>query len=83
MKDDGETEYASGRFKIRINRRTSLTQRIDSILHEWAHVLTWFGAGHYEEHPDEWGLCYAKIYRAFMDWDFGRKKSEERSNSDN
>jgi len=75
MKDDGETsEYKGPQFIILINRNKSLAVRIDSILHEWAHVLTWFGAGHYEEHPDEFGLCWAKIYRTFIEWNYGRER---------
>lgn len=74
-KNNGETEEFSGpRFIIRINRRTSHTIRIDTILHEWAHLLTWYGAGHYEKHPDEFGLQWGKIYNAFDKWDYGRKK---------
>ncbi len=49
--------------------------RLDTIIHEWAHVLAWFGRDQEECHSDEWGLAYAKIYRAWIAWDFGRKKN--------
>lgn len=71
---DGDTDFIRGSFIIRINSRKWFNTRMDTILHEWAHAITWFGAGHYEEHPDEWGLAYAKIYRAWDAWDYGRKE---------
>lgn len=72
----GDSSFQNRRFYIRINSRKPYTERIDAILHEWAHVLTWFGAGRAEDHSDEWGLWYAKLYRAWDEWNYGRKKEE-------
>jgi hypothetical protein len=46
--------------------------QIDTLLHEWAHALTWFGAdAEYEDHGPEWGVAYARIYRLFCEWNYG------------
>ena len=70
-----------GRFVIRIRRDQSHTMRIDSLLHEWAHVLTWFGLDE-DDHAEEWGLAHSRIYRAWCDWDYGRKKKPETESED-
>lgn len=62
---DGDTSWEIAYFHIRINRNKPLSTKLDTLLHEWAHCLTWFGADQEEDHSDEWGLWYAKIYRAF------------------
>jgi hypothetical protein len=72
-KHHGYTELEVGYFQIKINCKQSFSLRIDTLIHEWAHVLTWFGAETHEDHSTEWGLAYAKIYRTFVEWDFGRK----------
>ena len=64
----GEASYDGRVFRILINRDKPKEVVFETAIHEWAHVLTWFGAGHEEEHPDEWGLCYAKIYNAYDNW---------------
>lgn len=69
---DGDAFFLGMWFKIRINRKKSLAIKLDTLIHEWAHCLTWFGAEQLEDHSDEWGLQYAKIYRAYLDWNFGR-----------
>jgi len=47
--------------------------QIDTLLHEWAHALTWFGAAaEYEDHSPEWGAAYANIVRLFQEWDYGK-----------
>jgi hypothetical protein len=59
-------------FYVHINRDKSLSLRLDTVIHEWAHVLTWFGAGQDDDHSAEWGIAYARIYRAWVDWNYGR-----------
>ena len=68
----GYVEY-DGEFKIRISCKQSLNLRLDALIHEWAHVLTWFGAEETTEHSAEWGIAYAKIYRTFIVWNYGRE----------
>lgn len=69
----GYTEYTGAWFHVKINRKQSHDLRIDALIHEWAHCLSWFGAEQTEEHSAEWGLAYARIYRAFIKWNYGRK----------
>ena len=74
----GDTAYEdSGWFRMRINRKKSFNLRIDTIIHEWAHVLTWFGAEVHEDHSAEWGMAYARIYRTFIEWNYGKGPEEE------
>jgi len=70
----GDSSFRARQFRIRINRKKSYSERIDTILHEWAHVLTWFGAGRAEDHSDEWGLWYAKLCRAWDKWNYEETK---------
>ena len=76
----GYTEYISDGshrdgewFNIRIDRKQCFLLRIDTLIHEWAHCLTWFGAETNEDHSSEWGLAYAKLYRTFVEWNYGRE----------
>ena len=77
--DQGETELIGlpTWFHIRINRKQSYLSRIDTLIHEWAHCLTWFGAETHEDHSSEWGIAYAKIYRTFIEWNYGQEKKED------
>lgn len=75
-KDQGYTEYVTAWFHIKINRKQSYELRIDALIHEWAHCLTWFGAETDEDHSSEWGIAYAKIYRTHDEWNYGREKNE-------
>jgi hypothetical protein len=74
--EHGYTIFAD-EFLLCINNKQSFPLRIDTLIHEWAHALTWFGAETHEDHSAEWGLAYAKIYRLFVEWNFGRKKNEK------
>ena len=66
------------RFRISICSRQSWALQTDSLLHEWAHALTWFGADarQHEDHGPEWGLTYGQLYREFLVWDYGRGSAE-------
>ena len=67
----GDTDRKPTYYLIRFHKSAKYATLIDTIWHEWAHVLTWFAAK-YEEHPNEFGEAYARIYRAWLKWDFGR-----------
>ncbi len=58
-------------FLIRINKNDTFQVKVDTLLHEWAHTLTWCDT-EYEDHSGKWGEAYARIYRAWLKWDFGR-----------
>ncbi len=75
IKDCGETAYSPHfkSFKIRVRKGQSLTSKIDTLLHEWAHALTWFGfESEIEDHSSEHGMAQSKLYRTFLEWDYGR-----------
>ena len=44
-------------------------ETLDALCHEWAHTLHWSKE---TDHPDEWGIMYARVYRAMQaisaDW---------------
>lgn len=80
-KDSGETAiYTDGKFVIFINKSKRCFQcNIDTILHEWSHLLTWFKyGGEREDHTSEWGVIHARIYREHCKWDFGRKEKGQK-----
>ncbi len=61
-----------------MNRSHSLDLKLDTLLHEYAHVLSWFGAEfETEEHGSEWGIAYAKLYRTFIEWNYGRNEIKQ------
>jgi len=69
-----EAEY----FQISIHRNQSIALRIETLIHEWAHVLSWFGAEtHLDDHSAEWGLAYARIYRTFVEWNYGMELKQK------
>jgi hypothetical protein len=74
-KYQGECEYVNHCFEIRI-RKQCYNLRIDTLLHEWAHALTWFG-NDIDPHGPEWGLMYAALYRSWLTWNFGRGLEDE------
>ena len=63
------------RFVIRVRIDQSTALQIDTLIHEYAHVLAWFGLDE-DVHAEEWGVAYARIYRAFIEWDFGRPRKD-------
>lgn len=73
MKDLWGTASFEKFFLIEIHPDRSLSVKLVMLLHEYAHCLTWFGADQKEDHSDEWGLWYAKLYRAFGEWGFGEE----------
>ncbi len=54
-------------FLIRLSRRRIRTRAelIDTLMHEMAHVLSWFSAP--TAHGPEWGVAFARLYCAFYD----------------
>lgn len=73
----GLTGLWDKQFYIKINRRKAFDARVETLLHEWAHARTWFGAEANEDHSAEWGMAYANIYRKFFEWSFGREKTDD------
>jgi len=78
--DDGDSDgvIKLGRLVkviIRIDSKSTWTERSDSLVHEWAHAMeweaNWADDGPKEEHGATWGVWYAKIYQHLFDhcWD--------------
>lgn len=79
MKDYGDTTYLENMkgFRVRIRARQSLSIKLDTVLHEYAHVLSWFGSeSEIDDHSAEWGITYARLYRMHLEWDFGRAQKK-------
>lgn len=72
----GETVYHKRWFTIYIHRNQCLNLRIDTLIHEWSHCLVWHGAEASEDHSSEWGIQYAKIYRTFLEWNWGKEHED-------
>lgn len=66
-------------YYIFIDRRQVFDLQIDTLIHEVAHALTWHGNDD-DHHGPEWGLAYAKIYRAFLEWNYGRPHETDADN---
>ena len=76
---DGDTDLVGKRFIIRINRNRSYALRFDALIHEHAHALTWDNVPEgCDPHVSEWGVAYARIYRTFWAWDFGRAEQAKK-----
>lgn len=72
---NGLSSLDKGEFLIEISRKQSYNLRMDALMHEWAHILTWFGESfRSEEHSAEWGVAYAKILRTWLEWNYGREE---------
>jgi hypothetical protein len=67
----GDCSYEQSHFDIRINKADPFRVQLDTLIHEWAHALSWFTPG-VEDHSGEWGLAYARIYSAYVRWNFGK-----------
>jgi len=70
--NQGECDYINHCFEIRIQKKQCFNLRLDALLHEWAHALTWKGNDR-DEHGSEWGLAYARLYRAYLAWNYGQE----------
>jgi len=69
----GNCQYEESHFIIRVNKSDPFRVQLDTLIHEWAHTLSWFTPG-VDDHSGEWGLAYARIYSAFIRWNYGRGK---------
>lgn len=55
-----------GGFYIRILKSLDEITAIETLIHEWAHAMTWFSVAAIAEegdHNSEWGVAYARCYR--------------------
>lgn len=64
----GDTSRRGKLFEIRISKAMSFQERIDTLLHEWAHMLAWNSPNPNEDHGPEWGVAHARLYTAYVKW---------------
>jgi hypothetical protein len=75
QKEQGLATRVGRKFDIKVKAQC-LNLKIDTILHEWAHLLTWHGNDE-DDHGEEWSLMYGRIYRQWLTWNYGRNNGEE------
>jgi hypothetical protein len=62
---DGDCGLKGDHFLVRINRNLPEHEAIETLIHEMAHVLSWHRCST-DEHCDEWGKSYSRLYRMFL-----------------
>lgn len=69
---DGDCCFTGKDYRIRIEKNQPFSAQMDSLFHEWAHVLSWLAMPGESDHSGSWGLAYAAIYSAFERWNYGK-----------
>lgn len=62
----GDCHLVDGEYRIRLSTKQKVSAIVDTLANEWAHARTW-RARSKQEHPDEWGVEYARAYRLVID----------------
>lgn len=57
-------------FHVFVRRNQSIASRVDTLVHEWAHLLAWDAPG--SDHNRAWGEAYARIYRTLEKYSWCR-----------
>jgi predicted mannosyl-3-phosphoglycerate phosphatase (HAD superfamily) len=63
--DFRETPKRGRSFIIGICTGMESAQAEDTLMHEYAHCLSWFSTQ--EDHGPEWGVAFSRVYRAIID----------------
>jgi len=55
------------RFRITLDpgQCETIAEAVDTLLHEYAHAMSWHDVPSQGDHGDAWGLAYALCYRKF------------------
>lgn len=61
----GDCSQVDDHYIIRICNKLSETQAIDILIHEWSHAISWDKCRN-EDHCNEWGKAYSRVYRIFI-----------------
>lgn len=68
---EDDTAYILGdgfKFDVYIDNRMPVGMITDYILHELAHADSWWVGDDEEDHCDEFGKSYAKLYRRYLEF---------------
>ena len=65
-------QFDDNSIRIDISNKQCFNLKVDALLHEWAHALT-IDSKNIDEHGDDWGKTYSRIYRKFLKWNFGQE----------
>jgi len=59
--------YKRNVFVISLSRKriTTWSELLDTLIHEKAHILTWHAVFLRSAHGPEWGVAFARLYRAY------------------
>jgi hypothetical protein len=67
----GTCSQGEDAYYISLRASQTYNELVDTLCHEWAHALAW-DDDPLDDHPDEWGIAYARVYRAMLaisaDW---------------
>jgi len=77
--DQGYVVLRGRKLVIHIDIKYPLHACIDTLLHEFSHASSWRHVSmdaYVPDHSDEWGVCFARVYRRFVD-EGGQKESGE------
>lgn len=67
MTNFGSYKYSNNKHYITINIKSNIDELYSHLYHEWAHLLEYHKWGA-ESHSDFWGKCFARTYRAYLEW---------------
>jgi len=68
--DSGYVMLSKRKLIVYIDVKYPLHFCIDTLLHEYGHAISWRHVSmdaYIPDHSDEWGVCFARIYRDFVD----------------
>lgn len=61
----GTTQWLADHFLITIDSTLAPSDQVHTLLHEWAHVLTWDESE--EDHDEVWSSAYSRIYQDLIE----------------
>lgn len=76
----------NNKYLLVLHKSASYYIKIDTLIHEYAHAMT-MDKGTYKnkdaftQHNADWGICFAKVYRAYLKFlDENKRKTNKRRN---
>jgi hypothetical protein len=61
----GDCVRIAGDFRIRVSSGVSIQEQLDTLVHEWAHVVAWQEWELTGSHGKAWAAAYAEAYRIY------------------